>query len=214
VGRHARFGYEPAETRWLPVVSALAELLPEGGIRRGATVGVAGSTSLALAVGARASARGSWCAAVGARALGLLSVAELGYDTARFVLIDAREPLAWARAVAALVDPCDVVLAWPPASLGLKHAEQVRARARERDAVLVVAGRWPGRTDLMLTVTRATWIGIDRGAGRLRARRVEVEVTGRGAASLGRRGVLWLPGPDGEIELAERDDVHAAQAAR
>src|SRR5262245_20127568 len=55
-----------ANERLLPVLDPLAPLLPGGGLRRGSVVSVAsGSTSLALALLAGASAAGSWCAAVG-----------------------------------------------------------------------------------------------------------------------------------------------------
>ncbi|CAA9257662.1 MAG: hypothetical protein AVDCRST_MAG54-2310, partial [uncultured Actinomycetospora sp.] len=45
----------------LPVAGALAGLLPDGGLRRGSTVAVCGSTSLLLALLAEASRAGSWC---------------------------------------------------------------------------------------------------------------------------------------------------------
>lgn len=204
----------PAVERLLPLVPALEELLPDG-LRRGTTVGVVGSTSVALALGARASATGSWSAAIGAHSLGFLCAAELGYDLKRFVVVKVGEPLAWARAVSALLDPCDVLLAWPPRALALRAAEQLTARARERGAALVVVGAgWPARLDLMLTVRRAEWSGIEAGAGRFQARRIEVEVTGRGAASLARRGVLWLPDACGKIALAWADPPLRQQPER
>ncbi|MGH9177562.1 MAG: hypothetical protein ACRD0N_03275, partial [Acidimicrobiales bacterium] len=62
-----------AGERLLPVHPALAGLLPGGGLRRGSTVAVAGSTSLALALVAGPSGAGSWCAAVGVPSLGLVA---------------------------------------------------------------------------------------------------------------------------------------------
>ncbi|WP_420621392.1 hypothetical protein [Candidatus Poriferisodalis sp.] len=53
--------------------------------------------------------------------------------------------------------------------------------------------------DVTLTVERAAWTGLGQGHGRLRERRAEVVATGRGAASLPRRAVLWLPDTDGRI---------------
>src|SRR5207302_7365787 len=68
-----------ARERTLPVLPALAELLPEGGLRRGSTVTVLGdATSLALALLAGPSQAGSWCAAVGLPSLGLVAAAEVG----------------------------------------------------------------------------------------------------------------------------------------
>ena len=53
--------------------------------------------------------------------------------------------------------------------------------------------------DVTLTVERAAWTGLGHGHGRLRERRAEVVAVGRGAASLPRRAVLWLPDADGRI---------------
>ena len=64
----------------LPVLPTLEDLLPGQALRRGSTVAVVGSTSLALALAAAPSASGSWCAAVGLPSLGLLAVAE-GVET-------------------------------------------------------------------------------------------------------------------------------------
>jgi hypothetical protein len=197
------FHHIAAHRRLLPVASGLAALLPEPGIRRGSTVAAVGSTSLALALGAEASRSGAWCAAVGARSLGVLAASELGYDMARFAVISVRETLACSRATAALMDACDVVLVWPAPGMKLRAAENLSALARERGAVLIVAGgarAWPGRVDLTLSLVRSSWIGIESGgAGRLRARRADVGVSGRGAASMGRRGSLWLPDERGAI---------------
>ncbi|MDP9387216.1 MAG: hypothetical protein M3Q48_04630, partial [Actinomycetota bacterium] len=49
-----------ADEQVLAVLPALAGLLPGGGLRRGSTVAVSGSTSLALALVAAPTAAGSW----------------------------------------------------------------------------------------------------------------------------------------------------------
>jgi hypothetical protein len=56
--------------------------------------------------------------------------------------------------------------------------------------------------DLRLTATRAEWEGIERGAGRLRARRVRVAVGGRRAGGRFVTHELFLPAPFGGIEVA------------
>jgi hypothetical protein len=107
-----------ARTRRLPVLPALAPLLPGGGLQRGTTVavgtrdGLPGATSLALALAAGASQAGSWVAAVGLGALGLVAAAELGVALDRLVLVadPGRQREGWASVVAALVDGFDVVL--------------------------------------------------------------------------------------------------------
>ena len=202
-----------AGERRLPVLPPLEPLLPGGGLRRGSVVAVGGSTSLALALLAGASGDGSWCAAVGLPSLGLAAAAELGVVLERFPLVPrparGSGPGSWGWVVAALLDAFDVVLARPPSAMGGVRpvdARRLTARARERGAVLVVAGDrggWPDPADVQLTVASATWEGVGRGHGRLRARRVEVVGGGRGAAARPRQVSLWLPHPDGGVRARE-----------
>lgn len=204
-----------AQDRLLPVLPPLARLLPDGGLRRGTVVDVPASTSLALALLAGASAAGSWCAAVGLSSLGLVAAAELGVALDRFPLVAApRGAEEWSWAVAALLDAVDVVLARPPGPIGATRARRLAARARERSAVLLVtgaaAGTWPEGADVRLSVTRAAWEGVGQGHGCLRARRVDVVVEGRGAASRPRRASLWLPGPGGVVASASGEAMAPA----
>ena len=176
----------------LPVAPALAGLLPGGGLRRGSTVAVSGSTSLALGLVAAASQAGSWCAAVGLPSLGLVAAAELGLDLSRLALVAAPGP-AWPTVTAALVDALDLVLVAAPRRVRLADARRLAARARERGAVLVpVGGSWP-QPDVLLEVDEGRWEGLGLGHGHLRRRRVTVVSAGRGAAARPRRAELWLP---------------------
>jgi hypothetical protein len=207
-----------AGERLLPVLGPLESLFPTRGLKRGSVVSVAGSTSLALALLAAASAQGSWCAAVGMPALGLAAAAELGVALERFPLVPSPGRAAgaggWAWVVAALVDACDVVLARPPRRLAGADARRLTARVRERGAVLVVAGQWPEAAEVQLTVASSTWEGLGQGYGRLLGRRVEVVAGGRGAAARERRISLWLPHPDGGICTVEVVDERRAHARR
>jgi hypothetical protein len=170
-----------ADERLLPVVPALRPLLPGRGLRRGTTVTVSRSAALALALVAGASAAGSWVAAVGLPDLGIVAAAETGIALERLALVPAPGSRAW------------------PAVLPAAQARRLAARARERGAVLVPLGAWPEPADLRLVVTASAWSGLGQGHGSLQARRVEVLVAGRGAASRERRALLWLPSPDGAI---------------
>jgi hypothetical protein len=207
-----------ANDRLLPAAPGLAGLLPDGGLRRGSTIAVAsargggGSTSLALAVAAGPSTSGSWCAAIGTPPLGLVAAAELGIALERFPLIRATGR-TWVRTVAAALEAFDVILAWPVRGVSAEEARRLTALGRERGAVLVTCGPgWPERTDLRLEAIRSEWIGLDRGHGRLQARRIEVAVGGRGAASRERRTTLWLPSPEGRIEAAPEVGLMAPTA--
>src|SRR5438067_7818070 len=143
-----------AGERTLPVLPALAGLLPEGGLRRGSTVAVSGdaprasrseaearpgATSLALALLAGPSQAGSWCAAVGLPSLGLVAAAEVGIALERFPLV-ARPGDEWPAVVAALVDAVDVVLVGLPRHVRSGDARRLVAKARDRGAVLVTTG--------------------------------------------------------------------------
>lgn len=182
-----------ARERLLPVLPALERLFPDGGLRRGATVGVAGSTSLALALLAGPSAAGSWCAAVGLPCLGLAAAVEMGIVLEHLALVPAPGQ-GWPAVVAALLDAFDVVVVRSPAGVRSAQARRLGARARERGAVLVAVGGWEG-ADLRLSVVAGGWEGVGEGHGHLRARQVEVRAEGRGAAARPRQARLWLPPP-------------------
>lgn len=194
----------------LPVGPAFATLLPDG-LRRGTTVAVGGSTSLALALVAGPVAAGSWVAAVGVSSLGLAAAHELGIDLAHLVLVADPPAKQWATVVATLVDGLDVVLVRAGGNFGHSRvaaadARRLAARARERGSVLVLLGderSWPEAPDVRLTITASTWEGLGDGFGHLRARRITVETEGRRAHARPRRAELWLPAAGGGVAEAE-----------
>jgi hypothetical protein len=181
----------------LPVSAVLRPLFPGGGLRRGSTVALAadrsagGATSLLFALLAEASAAGSWCAVVGQPHLGLVAAAEVGVVVDRLALVPYPGPDA-TTVVAALLDGVDIVVVATPGGVPAQVASRLAARARQRGAVLVPMGRWPG-ADITLEVTGSRWHGLDRGRGRLRRHELEVIAYGRGAAARTRRAQLWLP---------------------
>lgn len=189
----------------LPVLPPLEGLLPGAGLRRGSTVavgataGVSGATTLALALLAQASVAGSWVAAVGLPSLGLVAADELGVALERLVLVAAPDREAWGGVVAALVDGFDVVvLQAGRGGVRPTDARRLVARARERGTVLLQLGTgWPDGADLSLQITRSRWEGLGEGHGHLQARKVRITRSGRGEAAQPRRLDLWLPGPDG-----------------
>ena len=172
---------------------------------------VSGSSSLALALLAGPSQAGSWCAAVGLPSLGLVAAADVGVALERFPLV-ARPGDEWPAVVAALVDAVDIVLVHLPRHVRTGDARRLVAKARDRGAVLVTTG---GSTafaaDVRLSVSGCTWEGLGRGHGRLRARRIDVVATGRGAAARDRRVSLWLPAASGGVEECLRDPLAMPQ---
>src|SRR6266567_2542780 len=175
----------------LPVSPALVSLLP-GGLRRGSTVSVTGSVSLLLALLGEASAEGAWCALVGLPPVSAESASEYGIELSRLAVVP-HPGKGWSTAVGALLDAVDVVATRPPDHVVPGDVRRLAARARTRDTVLV-----PFLTG--------------EGYGRLRQRRVTVNVEGRGQAARPRSAQLWLPAAGGGIDSAEAAAVVALRA--
>ena len=186
---------------FLPVLPALRELLPSGGLARGAVVTTEDFGLLSLALAAGASADGAWCAIAGVPSVGVRAAAEAGLDPARLILI-ADPGRSWPPVVASLLDGFDIVLLRPPESPSAQLRRKLEAAARRYGSVLLVAGDWPG-AQARLAVTDEEWIGIGTGHGRLRARKARVVASGRGAGERPRSCWLWLPGPEGGVAAAE-----------
>lgn len=172
----------------LPVIPQLETLFPGGGLRRGSTVAVGGSLGLALAICAGPSKAGAWCAAVGLPSLGVVAAAEAGIALERFPMV-ADPGADWPTVTGALLDAFDIVLL-RPTTRGTNR--RLEARARERGAVLVIAGEWPG-ADLRLSVAASEWEGLGDGHGHLERRHMDVVATGRRAAARERHAEVWLP---------------------
>ncbi|QUQ70760.1 hypothetical protein [Kutzneria sp. CA-103260] len=195
----------PTMGKALPVLEGLAGLLPWGGLRRGSTVVVRGSTTLLLALLAAATAEGSWAAVVGLPDLGLVAAAELGVVVHRLALVPAPGP-ELVSVTAALLDGLDLVaVAEQPRAA---DARRLSARARHRGSVLLPVGDWPG-ADLELEGS-GRWHGLSDGHGRLRARELTVRSRGRGSAARGNQVRLTLPGGDMVDLPTDRPDLTVA----
>ena len=196
-------------------------LLPEGSIRRGTVVSVHGhgSVTLAVALAAEASRRGSWVAVVGMADLGVSALAERGVDLGRWALVDlpatvrggdTRSESLAADVLGAVVGGFDLVLLGPEIRLTGTTARRLLARMREHGTSLICAlggasediatGLVP---EVRLMIEQTLWTGINDGHGRLLARQAEVVVGGRGAASRPRRMLMWLPSANGQVARAE-----------
>jgi hypothetical protein len=208
----------PVAGRTLPVPPPLAPFFPSGSLRRGTTVTVGGepghgATTLALALLAAASSSGSWCAAVGLPDPGVVAAAGLGVDLRRVVFVP-HPGARWAEAAGDLLSGVDAVLVRPPGRVRLTAARHLSARARERQAALVVllegVGSWPEGGDLALSVGAVEWQGVGRGHGHLQRRRAEVRVSGRRAAGRATECSLWLPAGSGAVSGMDDDGPDAA----
>ena len=180
----------------VPVAPGLAELLPDGALRRGAVVQVGGSPALALALAAAPVRAGAWAACVGLPTLGWAAAATSGWDLSRVLAVEP--PVRrWSAVMASLVDAVDLVLVGPDPAPTSTEARRLQARARERGAVLLLVGAtrggWAGLADVRLDVVASEWSGIGQGWGHLSAGRLTVECSGRRGAARPRRVQVDLP---------------------
>jgi hypothetical protein len=97
----------------LPVLPALRDLLPAGGLQRGSVVAAGAWSMLCLALAAGASGAGAWCAVTGLPQLGVAAAADAGLDPGRLLLI-AEPGSSWPQVVASLLDGCEIVILCPP----------------------------------------------------------------------------------------------------
>ncbi|MCT2586083.1 hypothetical protein [Actinophytocola gossypii] len=196
--------------RMLPVHPDLAALFPWGGLRRGSTVSVRGSTSLLLALLAEATAGDSWAAVVGLPDVGMVAAAELGVAVDRVALV--RNPGAeHPRVVAALLDGMDLVVT-ARGRLTDAQARRLSARARHRGAVLLTTDPWP-TTDVDLYRTTTHWSGLGEGHGHLTHRETTIRSQGRGAATRPVHVALQLPGRAGAVAPVPAPHLHRVRAA-
>ena len=179
-------GRSSAVPEVLAVPTPLAAVLPREGIPQGSVVslgstapGGSGTTSLLLSL--LAAPPGAWAAVVGMPGLGVLAAAEMGVDLDHLGLIPDPGPDVL-QVLSVLADGLDVIATVPPATLPPARQRVLTGRLRERGAVLLVMGCWPG-ADLTMTVTDVRWSGIGQGHGRLRDREIDVRVGGRRAGA-------------------------------
>lgn len=172
-----------ARERVLPVDPALVPVFPEGGLRRGSVIGCQGLApwSTALALCAAASQAGSWVAWVGCAPLGLSAAAEWGIALDRLLAIPEVPAAQRATVLAAVADGVDLVVTGD-AGIRAADARKLQARLMQRGGVLIVVGDPGGLVpDLVCSVDHSAWTGLGDGHGRLVARRVRFQSSGRRA---------------------------------
>jgi hypothetical protein len=196
-----------ARDRVLPVHTALAEVFPEGGLRRGSIVGCQGQAawSTALALAAAPSQAGSWVGLVGLGSRwGLSAAAEWGIALDRVFSVPAVEVAQSPTVLAAVADGVDLVIT-TGAGVRAGDARRIAARLSQRGGVLLLLGDPGGFVpDLVCSAVTTSWTGLHGGCGRLTARRVRFEVSGR-RVDRPRHADLWFPGPAGTPSRVETE---------
>jgi hypothetical protein len=180
-----------ARDRLLPVEGPLRELLPGGGIRRGATVTVdgavgAGLTSVTFALAASATSTGEWAAVIDPYGtLGARAAEAAGVELERCAVIRRCPADRWSTVVAALLDGVALVVATVPLRVRVGDTRRLIARARERASILVAVGQWPAEASLRLYAEASSWRGLGDGSGLLDARDLHVRVEAKDVPARG-----------------------------
>src|SRR5205823_2711119 len=118
----------------LPVLPALAELLPRG-LPRGGVVAAGSWGLLCLALAAAASAAGAWCAIAGVPQVGVASATGVGMDPGRMLLVP--DPgAAWPQVVISLLAGCEMVVLQPPVHPTAAVRRKLEASLRRCGGVL------------------------------------------------------------------------------
>ncbi len=203
----------PPTGKVIPVVAPLAAVLPRGGLAPGSVVSVRGHGATSLLFTLLSGPPDAWSALVGMPGVGLAAAAEFGVDLDRVVVIPEPGPDVL-QVLSILVDGVDMIaVALPPTARPSPSRQRVlTGRLRQRGAVLLVLGPWPG-ADLVLTARWVSWGGLGQGHGRLRDRELVVEVGGRGAAAARtQQAVLLLRAGRTNVEIAAAPAPVAARA--
>jgi membrane protein implicated in regulation of membrane protease activity len=178
------------DSRSIATHPAIAELLPGGSLKQGASYSVESSTTLLMALLAGPSAAGSWCGVVGVPEFGVEAAAGFGIDLGRLVLVP-HPGEHWLAVTSAIADVLTIVVARPSARVSDGSIARLAARIRQRGATMIVLGSWP-QSEAMLSVSDSSWEGIGSGHGYLSARQVTVTVSTR-SGGRPRSTRLWLP---------------------
>jgi len=180
--------FEPLPT--LPVPLELRAMFPEGGLVRGRTVLCSGDAAVAMALRVVSSATqaGSWLGIVGVHNVGVQAASEHGVALQRVVFVQpaSSSRTEWVSTVAAAADGFDVLMLEVPRGITEADARRVQTRIQARRNALVLVGAMHQsavqsvfQPDVIMNTATTQWHGIERGAGYVQGRDVQVAVSGR-----------------------------------
>ena len=197
------------DSRLMPTHEALADLLPDGGLREGATYALSPSSALVMALLVGPSQAGSWCGVVGMPEFGVEAAEGIGIDLDRLVLVPHPGD-AWLTVTAAIADALGIVVVRPGRAASDGAIAKLAGRLRERGSTLLVLGPWP-QAEAMISLTESRWSGLGDGHGYLSEREVTVTVSSK-RGGRPRSGRLMMP--DAELGIRRLDRGIATDRAR
>lgn len=208
----------------LSVPELFHDLLPSGGLQRGWTVRLEGSSSaraLAWALLSTATTAGRWVATVNVAGISLAAASELGVAIERVLVISNARAEVWSATLGALIGAVDVILFDAPHHrIPPSEYRKIASRCRERGTVLMElgtaqprrSGRFAGvgqlQYDVSFSVQPSAWVGLESGYGHLQARGIDVSVSGRRATGRQRQGSFELPTADGTLRRIDNETRH------
>ncbi|MGW2255100.1 hypothetical protein ACWCXH_33685 [Kitasatospora sp. NPDC001660] len=191
----ARLARVEAATR--PAHPALAPVLPDGRLPRGAVVTVQQDYSLLLALAGGAVTRHDWVSIIGMPDIGLKAAQAYGIPWPRTVLVDS-PGRHWAQVAADLAPATPIMILQPTTPAQPRQLRRLEAILRESGTTLLTPSPWDGAA-LTLSVSDIRTHGVGDGWGAVSHREITVHCTGRGRARP-RSLRLLLPGPDGTAQ--------------
>lgn len=198
-GEIARMQRRRSDAPYLPLDPALAELLPEPGLRVGASYSLSPSPSLLGALLSAPSQRGSWCAVIGMPTIGIEAMAAAGVELSRLILVPDPGP-RWLGIATALAEVVPLIAVHPRSRVSDAEVSRLNARLRDRGCTLLVTAHWP-QSEARITVSDVEWHGLGHGWGLLSDRTVTLLASGR-RQETPRRVRVRLPGSLGRVETA------------
>lgn len=115
---------------------------------------------------------------------------EAGISSDRLVVVRCDDPAQWGRVAATLLEGVRALYAEVPRGMRDGQLRKLGALARSRRAVLILRplrGALPsGLAHLRLVAREVAWAGTDAGHGRLSARRIVLEASGKAMRGMSR----------------------------
>ncbi|HDH03160.1 MAG TPA: hypothetical protein ENH15_02815 [Actinobacteria bacterium] len=116
---------------------------------------------------------------------------EVGVVVDKLTILHCDDPLMWPKVMAALIEGVRTIYAEIPNGIHDQVIRRLAALARARDSALILRpleGTLPaGISYLDVKAVGVEWEGPDAGHGRLEARKVRIELTGKGVSGMRRR---------------------------
>jgi membrane protein implicated in regulation of membrane protease activity len=187
-----------ADAPLLPLDPAMAELLPDGGLRVGASYSVEPAPSLLAALLAPPTQKGIWCAVIGIPTLGVEGLAEFGVDLSRVIFVP-HPGSKWLTVTSVLSEVVPLIVVRPQNRAKDSDVARLNARLRDRGCTLLVTGAW-SESQATIRIEDSKWRGLHSGWGLLEERLVTVSATSRAGGT--QRVHLLMPGSSGRVAPA------------